>query len=382
MPGQPRIAIIGAGMGGLTLAAGLARFGLAAEIYEQAPAFGVVGAGIQLTPNATRALDGLGLLQKLRDRGHAPPIGYNRVWNTGELTHAWPMGEAIERRFGMPDLSMHRADLHAELLSAVPAGSVRLGHVLVGIEREGGSYLLRFADGTSAPADAVIGADGLHSTVRRLLFGEQALVFTGKVTYRSILPRAGVRCETVEGRVKYWGPDRHIVSYLTTPDGGFVYFNAVTPDPDYRRASWSALGDRREMLEAFAGFHAHILAVLEAAENIGKWALADRDPMPSWGDEGIVLLGDACHPMPPYIAQGAATAIEDAVVLARCLAAMPEDVPAAFRCYVALRQPRTAQIQDTARRNTWMRGPTDADWVYGYDAWRCRLVPEAADSPA
>jgi 6-hydroxynicotinate 3-monooxygenase len=370
----PRIAIIGAGMGGLALARALDQFGIAATVYEQAPGFGPVGAGIQLTPNASRALDGLGVLPELRARGHAPPIGYNRVWNTGEVTHAWPMGDAIERRFGMPDLSLHRADLHTVLAEAAPLGCLRLGHVLTDIGRAGDAYTLRFANGVQVEADAVIGADGLHSTMRRLLFGEAPLQFTGKVTYRSVHPTADVHADIVEGRVKYWGPDRHIVSYLTDPAGDYVYFNAVTPDPEYRLASWSAVADRGEMLAAFTGFHRNALAVLEAATIIGKWALADRDPLLSWGEGGLVLLGDACHPMPPYIAQGAAAAIEDAVVLARCLAETPQDPPRAVRRYEALRRPRTTLLQETARQNTWMRGPTDADWVYGYDAWTCPLA--------
>ena len=167
------------------------------------------------------------------------------------------------------------------------------------------------------------------------------------------------------------------MSYLLTPEEHEIYFIAVTNEPDFRLESWSAMGDLDVLLETFAGFHPRIRSVLAAAEQVRKWALVDRDPMPSWGEDRIVLLGDACHPMPPYIAQGAAAAIEDAVVLSRCLENVePEGIAEAFRRYERLRRPRTDRMQVTARENIWMRFKTDAEWVYGYDPWTTPLDAE------
>jgi salicylate hydroxylase/6-hydroxynicotinate 3-monooxygenase len=288
------------------------------------------------------------------------------------------MGREIEDAYGAPDLAMHRAVLHNALLSKVPAPQIHLGRRLVGLDLAGGAHSLRFADGSEARADAVIGADGIHSVVREALFGREDPCFNGRVAYRTTFATARIPAGIeVDGRVKWWGADRHIVSYLLTPREDEVYYIAVVNEPDFRLESWSTLGSLDDLLAAFAGFHPRIRALLAAAEQVRKWALVDRDPMPSWGEGRIVLLGDACHPMPPYIAQGAASAIEDAVVLSRCLAGVDRDgIADAFRLYERIRRARTARMQITARQNTWLRYTTDADWVYGYDAFTTPLVPD------
>jgi len=369
-----KIAIVGAGIGGLAAAAALRRFGIAAEVYEQATAFGHVGAGIQLTANATKALAGFGLLPRLRAAGFAPALGYNRAWDTGEATNILPMGTDIEDRYGAPDLSMHRAHLHAALTALVPAAAIHHGRRLVGLDRAAGAIRLSFADGGTVTADAVVGADGVHSVVRETLFGPEKPHFLGKAAYRTILPTAAVKGVPVDERVKWWGPDRHIVSYMTTPNRDHLYYIAAVPEPDFTLESWSAVGDLGQLLAAFEGFHPQARALLAAATDVRKWALIVRDPMPSWGDGNVVLLGDACHPMPPTIAQGGGSAIEDAIVLARCLAETGGDgIADAFARYQALRRDRTARMQVAAIENTWMRFKTDADWVYGYDAWTTPL---------
>ena len=374
---KARIAIMGAGIGGLAAATALRGAGIDSTVYEQAPAIMPVGAGIQLTPNATKAIRGLSILDDVKRRSYAPTVGYNREWDTGTVTNLLPMGSEIEAAFGAPDLAMHRAVLHDALLERVPARSLQLGMRLVGFDRADGAFRLRFDDGSDALADAVIGADGIHSVVREMLFGAERPHFNGRVAYRTTFSTDRLPDIEVDGRVKWWGPDRHIVSYLLTPEEHEIYFIAVTNEPDFRLESWSAMGDLDVLLETFAGFHPRIRSVLAAAEQVRKWALVDRDPMPSWGEDRIVLLGDACHPMPPYIAQGAAAAIEDAVVLSRCLENVePEGIAEAFRRYERLRRPRTDRMQVTARENIWMRFKTDAEWVYGYDPWTTPLDAE------
>ena len=378
---KAKIAIIGAGLGGLAAAAALKLAGIEALVFEQAPKIAPVGAGIQLTPNASNAIRGLSILDEVRARSYAPVVGYNRVWDTGEVTNALPMGNKIEENYGAPDLAMHRAVLHHALLGCVPESMIVLGKRLVGIDREGGAYRLAFADGSDASADAVIGADGIHSVVRETLFGPEQPYFSGRVAYRTTFSTARIPAVEVDGRVKWWGPDRHVVSYLLTPQEDEIYYIAVTNEPDFQLESWSAKGDLEDLLAAFSGFHPRILSVLGSAEQVRKWALVDRDPMPAWGEERIVLLGDACHPMPPYIAQGAAAAIEDAVVLSRCLNLFgPDGIADGFRLYERLRRARTARMQVTAREHTWMRLPTDAEWVYGYDAWTTPLDAASSDA--
>ncbi len=370
----PRIAIVGAGLGGLAAAAALREAGIDSEVFEQAPSIAPVGAGIQLTPNASKAIRGFSILDDVRRRSYAPVVGYNREWDTGAVTNLLPMGRQIEETFGAPDLAMHRAILHTALMGCVPVGSIFLGKRLVGLDRADGALRLSFADGSDTLVDAVIGADGIHSVVRETLFGAEQPCFSGRVAYRTTFPTSRLPDVEIDGRVKWWAPDRHIVSYLLTPKKEEIYYIAVTTEPDFRLESWSTMGNINDLLEAFSGFHPRIRSVLAAADQVRKWALVDRDPMPCWGEDRIVLLGDACHPMPPYIAQGAAAAIEDAVVLSRCLKNVePDGVAEGFRLYERLRRARTTRMQVTAREHTWMRFKTDAEWVYGYDAWTTPL---------
>jgi 6-hydroxynicotinate 3-monooxygenase len=322
-----------------------------------------------------KALRGLGLEDRIRAAGFAPQVGYNRLWDSGEVTYLHPMGEAIEHRFGAPDISLHRADLHAALASANPPGIVHFGRKLAGIDRAGGRLRLAFADGSHAEADAVIGADGVHSTVLDILFGTQPPRFTGQVAYRAVY-RSELLGTDIDDRVKWWGPDRHIVTYKINPRRDELYFIANTPEPDFRVESWSAIGRLDQLRDAFAGFHADARVILDACPEVRKWALIERDPLPRWSEDRIVLIGDACHPMLPYMAQGAGSSMEDAVVLARCLDGCALDgFAAAFARYEANRKPRTSRIQLGTRQNIWMRTATatDTDWLYGYDAWTAPL---------
>jgi salicylate hydroxylase/6-hydroxynicotinate 3-monooxygenase len=284
-------------------------------------------------------------------------------------------GESAERKFGAPYLLAHRGDLHAALASAVPSECVRLGHKLVGLDETGDGVRLSFANGITSDADALIGADGVHSLVRELLFGASPVNFTGRIAYRTTYPAALLDGQTIDDCTKWWGEDRHIVIYYVKPDRSEIYFVTSQPEPDFTIESWSAKGDVRELRAAFEGFNSQVTKVLAACPDVHKWAIVDRHALKRWADRNVTLLGDACHPMTPYMAQGAAMAIEDAAVLSRCLDGVERDgIADAFARFEATRRERTARVQQTSRTNTWLKERTDTDWVYAYDAWTVPLA--------
>ncbi len=369
------IAIIGAGMGGLATAAALRRVGIAATVYEQAAQFSRLGAGIQIGCNAMKVLRRLGLEARLRAQSFYPRSWNNRDWRTGEVKFDMIFGESAEQKFGAPYLLAHRGDLHAALAGAVPDQYVKLNHKLLGLDDTSDGVRLAFANGALAVADAVIGADGVHSVVRDILFGASPVKYTGRIAYRTTYPAALLGGQKIDDCTKWWGEDRHIVVYYVKPDRSEIYFVTSQPEPDFRIESWSAKGDVKELRSAFEGFDRQVQNVLAACPDVHKWAIVDRDSLARWTDRNVTLLGDACHPMTPYMAQGAAMAIEDAAVLSRCLEGVERDgVPNAFRRFEASRKDRTARVQQTSRTNTWLSGKTDADWVYAYDAWTAPLV--------
>jgi 6-hydroxynicotinate 3-monooxygenase len=369
-----RIAVVGAGMGGLTVAATLRRIGVEVEIYEQATRFARTGAGIQMTPNAMKVLRALGLEERLVRIAFRPTEMRNRDWGTGNLTFELTLGARAERTYGAPYLLLHRGDLHEALTTLVPGEIVHLDKRLMDLDPAADGVELRFADGTMARADAVIGADGVHSRVRDIILGSEEPVFTGRVAYRAVYPSELLGGYPIDPGCKWWGPDRHIVIYYVS-GGREVYFTTSVPE-DWRVESWSAEGDVDELRAGFTGFHADVQKVLAVCPKVHRWAIYQRDPLPTWSQGRVVLLGDACHPMTPYMAQGAATSMEDAAVIARCIEGVgPEGIVEAFQRYEASRKPRTSEIQLESRENRWLRQPTRPDWVYGYDACRAPLAP-------
>jgi len=367
------VAIVGAGIGGLAAAALLRQAGIAVHIYEQAPRFARVGAGIQMAPNACKVLRRIGVEDRLREHALIPESSLNRDYDTGAVTNEFPIAGHVEARYAAPFLCLHRGDLHAALESAVPAEDISLGRKLESLSQNERGVTLSFADGSQVSADAVIGADGVHSRVREIILGPEQPVFTGRIAYRATFPAERLGLHRIErSRIKWWGKDRHIVMYYTTAAADEVYFTTSVPD-DGKWAtseSWSTKGDLGELRAAFAQFHPQVRAVLDACPEVYKWALLARDPLPRWTEGRVALLGDACHPMPPYMAQGASAALEDAAILARCLAeATKSTAAAALRRYADTRLPRTSKLQLSAKANNWMRNDTNPDWVYGYDAW-------------
>jgi len=370
------IAIVGAGMGGLAAAAALRKVGIDVTVYEQARQFGRIGAGIQIGCNAMHVLRGLDLEERLRGGTFYPRSWNNRDWKTGEILFDMLFGPPAEQKYGAPYLLAHRGDLHAALAGAVPPGIVKLDHRLAGIDQlADGRVKLSFANGRTAEADAAIGADGTHSIARDILFGKSEPTFTGRIAYRTVYPARLLDGFDVENCTKWWGEDRHIVVYPVKPDRSEIYFVTSQPEPGFEIESWSATGDVKVLREAFSDFHPEVRRVVGAAPDVHKRPLVDREPLEHWVVGNVALLGDACHPMTPYMAQGAAMAIEDGAVLARCLAQAGRDgIGAALRRYEKNRQERTARIQLTSRQNIWGKGVTDTDWVYGYNAWEAPLA--------
>ncbi len=333
-----------------------------------APQVAIVGAGI----------GGLTAASTLRRTAFQPYSHLNREWDTGKIMRELPMPESL---FGAPYLCMHRADLHDALVSVLPPEIFHLGKKLAGLDEFGsGRVALSFADGTRAEADAVIGADGVHSLVREIIVGPDEPLHKGRIAYRAVFSSALLDGFDIgPSRTKWWGPDRHIVIYYVTATRSELYFVTSVPEPAgwVTRESWSATGDVRELRQAYEGFHPGVRRVLEACPDCHKWAILEREPLPRWTSGRVVLLGDACHPMTPYMAQGGATAIEDAAILARCLQEVEgDDIAGAFRRYEAHRKPRTSRIQAISSANTWMKGGNDdTTWLYGYDAWNVPLSP-------
>ncbi len=373
------VAVVGAGMGGLAVAATLRQVGIDVQVYEQAARFARIGAGIQMMPNSMKVLREIGVEERLRKTAFAPYSHLNRVGDTGEVTRELPMPESL---YNAPYLCMHRADLHGALASAVPADIIHLNKKLVGLDQTRGQVMLKFADGTSAQADAAIGADGVHSVVRDIIIGPDAPIHKGRIAYRAVFPAALMNGGDIgPSRTKWWGKDRHIVIYYTNVARSEVYFVTSVPESAewLTQESWSAKGDVKELRAAYEGFHEQVRMVLNACPDCHKWAILEREPLPRWSDGRVALLGDACHPMTPYMAQGAATSIEDAAILARCLDKVEgDDIAGAFKRYEAHRKPRTSLVQAISSANTWMKeGSSDTSWLYGYDAWNVAL-----DAPA
>lgn len=371
-PSSHTIGIVGAGIGGLVAAIALRRAGHDVQVFEQARQFARVGADINLTPNAVRALDGLGVGEAARVTAARPTHRISRSYDSGEETSRLEMADSAEQRYGAPQLTIHRADLLAALTDMFPADRVSLGKRAESIVADAQGVELCFADGDQVRVAALIGADGIHSAVRTAMFGPESPRFTGIVAYRAVVPAerlAGV--PNLGAFTKWWGPNpqSQIVTFPLNR-GKDIFIFATTPQDSWHLESWTAPGSVDELRAQYVDYHPEARALLDACDSVLKTALYERDPMPAWSKGRMTLLGDAAHPMLPFMAQGAGMAIEDAVVLARHLDGVaPADIADALQRYEAARLERTSAIQLGSRGNNWLREGGNADWVYAYDAW-------------
>lgn len=390
MPDESPVLIAGGGIGGLCLALCLAEHGCPALVLEQSRAFGEPGAGIQLSPNCARVLHWLGLAEALQAKAFLPQAIQFRHWRSGRVLAQQTLGEAARRKYGFPYYHIHRGDLLGLLTGAAaarPGIELSAGARLEGLAQDAQGVTAHSSEGQRR-GRALVGADGIHSLVRDCLFGRQAPRFTGQVAWRMLAPSERLPAGRIPpAAVCWWGPGRHLVHYFVR-GGALVNLVCVVEKAGWEVESWTERGEWQELKGDFAGWHGDVQLLIDCADrgSLRKWALFDRPSMPRWGRGRATLLGDACHPMLPFMAQGAAMAIEDAAVLSRCLAGA-SDIAGALRRYEALRQPRAARVQRHSRRNAklfhlsgfkaWLRdlaaGPMAArtmDRLFRYDALR------------
>jgi len=389
-----KILIAGGGIGGVTAALCLIDAGFEVELFERAPALGEVGAGIQISPNGVKVLERLGLGEALARVAFRPEALQMRIGATGGQVFAIPMRDEALRRYRAPYYHVHRADLMAVLSEALRARAphaVGLNKDVEDIVQSDDKVALAFTDGTRAEGDVLVGADGIQSRVRERMFGAMPARFTSNVAWRLVVPTSKLPQNLVPPTACIWvGSGRHVVTYYLRR-GELVNFVGVVERDDWRKENWTERGDKAELAADFAGWVKPVTAIIDQAEACYRWALFDRDPLPSWSKHRATLLGDACHPMLPFLAQGAVMAIEDAWILSRKLKAA-SSIAAALKAYEATRKPRTTRVQSTARgraglyhlRNDvaqfatygsmWLAArlappllQASQDWLYGYD---------------
>ena len=387
-----RILIAGAGIGGLVAALALVQRGFEVALYEQAAELHEVGAGLQIAPNGSRVLRAIGLEQALQTMVSVAASREMRLFSTGQ---SWPMPNAATAiaRFGSPIWFVHRGDLHRALVSALAQhapGAVHVGSRCIGLEQDARGVTLSLENGDRVRGDALIGADGVHSCVRETLYGGGRAAFTGFVAWRAVVSMARLPLRLRQQGLAGWaGSHGHVMTYPLR-GGELLNFVAVVARDDWQVESWSEAGTVEECRRDFAGWHDDVLAVIDAVDVPYKWALIGRQPLEHWSVGSVGLLGDACHPMLPFLGQGANMAIEDGMVLARCLEASA-DIPEALRRYEAARFARISRIVAESRANAervhnplladaeqakafmdreFAPGALGAryDWLYEYDA--------------
>ena len=382
------IAMIGGGLGGLAAALSLHRAGFAVDVYEQAPELNEVGGGINMGPNAARILYRLGLGAALDRDAVRPESAHVRRWDDGRTLQKAPLNPLCDELYSAPHLTMHRADLQRIIASGLPQERIHLGHRLVGIEDCGDTVEAAFANGNRIRADVVIGADGIHSTVRTLLFGAEEPRFAGCIAYRGLVPAERIADLGLErGNQSWLGPGGHLVHYFVS-GGRLLNFVGWTEHDIWNREDWTDRATIERALAAFEGWHRQVQRIISAADTCFVWALFDRDPLPRWSAGRVTLLGDSCHPMYPFMAQGAAQAIEDGAALAALLAGGGDPAGTLVR-YEQNRLPRVTRLQEMSRANKHRyhmpdgpeqierdaamvanreRAPETMRWLFGFDA--------------
>jgi salicylate hydroxylase len=348
---MPRIAVIGAGIGGLSAAVALLRAGFSVDVYEQAPELTEVGGGINMGPNAIRVLRRYGLAAALDRDGVQPLSTHQRRWQDGRTLQRAPLNPRCEELYGAPHMTFHRRDLLAAIASGLPAEHIHLGHRLAGLADTGDRVEAWFDSGNRIAVDVLVGADGIHSTVRAHLFGDAEPEFAGCVAYRGLVPMERVAdLDLDRGNQSWVGPGGHFVHYPVSRRR-LLNFVGWTEHDTWNREDWTDRATTERALIAFADWHPQIRRIIAAADTCFIWALFDRDPLAHWSVGHVTLLGDACHPMYPFMGQGAAQAIEDGAALAACLAAGRDDPAAALHRYEQRRLPRVSRLQAMSRAN-------------------------------
>ena len=349
-----RVLIAGAGIGGLTAALAALRQGHEVEVYEQASELKEVGAGVQLSANGTRVLYALGVGEELKSLSCEATGKEIRLWNTGETWKLFDLGKVSIERYGFPYFTVYRPDLLDVLARAVrrlKADAIHLGRKCVGFTQTDGEVRLDLEDGTTATGDLLVGADGVHSRIRQTLFGADKPQFSGIIAWRGIIPmeRLPARMERRVG-VNWVGPGGHVVHYPLR-GGAVLNFVGALERTDWQIESWSARGTTEELAADYRGWHEDIQTLIRNIPVPHKWALMVRPPMPRWTVGRVTLLGDACHSMVPFLAQGAVMAMEDGLILARALTELDGDVASRLARYEEARRERTRRAVEGSADN-------------------------------
>lgn len=358
--GTPRahVVIIGGGIGGLFAANALIAHGVKASVYEQASALGEVGAGVFLTPNSVRHLERIGLGPAVERWGAR--VGPNSHYFRHDGTPIAPV-QVTDASGWNATFGMHRADLVDLLATALPPGIVHCGHRGIGFEQVGDIARVTFANGATAEADVVLAADGIHSELRPYVHPPSNPIFHGTISYRGLVPVERLPNWPMDRWQMWAGPSKHFLVFPVR-HGQMVNYVGFVPADQEMNESWSAAGDPDVLRREFEGWDPRIGSVLEQVDKTFRWALYDREPLPTWTSGRLTLLGDAAHPMLPHLGQGANQAIEDGMALATILAEVDNStVPAALAEYERLRRERVAQIQLGARQNGLRMDSTGAD---------------------
>lgn len=345
---RPKVVIVGGGIGGLFAANALVANGIPVSVYEQAPALGEVGAGVYITPNSVRHLQRVGLGPEVEKWGAR--VGHESRYFRHDGTPIAPV-QVTDSSGWNATFGMHRADLVEFLAKALPPGIIRTGHRCTGFEQRGDVARVSFANGAASEGDVVVAADGIHSELRQHVVPPSRPVFSGSVAYRGLVPSELVP-DWPPARWEMWlGKAKHFLTYPVRA-GALINYVGFVPADEEMKESWSAAGDPDALRREFAGWNPRIESLLHQVKVTFRWALYDREPLPTWTNGRLTLLGDAAHPMLPHLGQGANQSIEDGIALATILArADRSTAPTALLAYERLRRERVAQVQRGAREN-------------------------------
>lgn len=347
-----KVLIAGGGIAGLTTALACIDAGFDVHVFERAGALSEIGAGIQIGPNAARVMNAIGLSNALSSIASIPDYQEMRLGQINQNIFSSKLGQYATEKYGAPYYLIHRADFIDVLANALrerAPDAVTLGREASGYKQNEDGVTLHFSDGSSATGDVLIGADGIHSTLRIAMFGEEKPRFTGNIVWRVMLPATKELKKIIPDSMCIWvGPEKHCVTYWLRGGEILNFVGAVERD-NWTSESWVEPSQKEDFIADFDGWCEPISAIANAAEDCARWALFDRDPMPNWTDGKVALIGDACHPMLPFLAQGAAMGIEDAWVLTQSLKAANGDIQGALKRYADARQPRTSKVQGAAR---------------------------------
>ena len=342
------VAIVGGGIGGLFAANALCAKGVQVSLYEQAPAIGEVGAGVFLTPNSVRHLQRIGLEPAVEKWGAR--VGHDSRYFRHDGAPIAPV-QVTDSAGWNATFGLHRADLVDLLAEALPAGVLHCGHRCIAFEQDGNMARVSFANGASAQADLIIGADGIHSELRPYVYASSEPVFSGSVAYRGLVPHERVPDWPTDRWQMWLGTGRHFLAFPVRA-GKLINYVGFVPSDKEMKESWTAPGDPDVLRRAFAGWDPRTHQLLNEVQQTFRWALYDREPLPMWTSKRLTLLGDAAHPMLPHLGQGANQSIEDGMALATILAhADRASAPQALLAYERLRRERVAQVQRGAREN-------------------------------